>query len=188
MRILAAGMVAFSAMAVMAFWRGEAPNAEEIVQRPRAQLYAELNEAYSRIERTAAGHPTTTGRPPVPVAFTVEREDGRRLSLTASAGWRTIHLTVWLEDGPVPGQTQVKVLFDPESMQARAGPGSVTSAVETVLWRTEAQLRDGRPVTALLGGIPERHFDEPSQPVTSVRIDASSAAPMVDPRPARSRR
>lgn len=181
MQRLVMSMVGMSVLAVWSFWHGGgSPTAEEIVQQPRAAVYAELNDAYSRVERMAQSHPTTTGSPPVPLVFAFEREEGAMLSLTATAGWRTIRLKTWLEDGPAPGQTRVKVLFDPESMQARSGEQSVTRAVETVLMRAEAELAANQRVAALVGGIPERRHDEPASRDASVNIDARSGRPMVD--------
>jgi len=180
MRVLVVSMVALSGVFVLAFWNDSRPNAEEIVQRPRAEVYARLNDLYGRVERQAAAHPTSTGRPPVPVEFAFEREEGEMLSLIATAGMREIRLTTWLEDGPAPGQTRVRVLFQPESMRQRAGGPTVLGAVETVLWRSQAQLIDGERVAALFGGIPERQHFEPGGRNAGARIDPSSGAPMVD--------
>ena len=65
----------------------------------------------------------------------------------------------------------------------RSGAGTLLSAVETLLWRTEAQLIEGRKVTALFGGFPERNHQTPPRRDARLNLDATSGAPMVNARP-----
>ena len=159
MRGVVVGMISISIYAVVIASSGGAatPNAEEIVNRPRAQVYAQLDRLYSAFERKTATVTTVTGRGDVPVKFTFEREQGEMLSMSGTAGMRTVHLITWLEDGPAPGQTRVKVRFEPISTFRCSGETTVLSAVERVLWEAEAQAIEGKRITALFGGGTRKH-------------------------------
>jgi hypothetical protein len=185
MRVVVVGALVLCAFFVMGMWNDAQPNAEGVVQRPRAQVYASLARQYAAVEAKAQRTHSVTGDPPVPVAFTFDREDDKMLSLTAKAGWRTIKLKTWLEDGPGPNQTRIKVLFEPESMRERSGAGSgdLAATIETILWRTETQLGDGKRAYALFGGAPERQDSGYSSHDYNSRLDPSSGAPTVEAKP-----
>jgi hypothetical protein len=174
-------VLAVTGAVLMGFYNDAQPNAEELVAQSRAQVYAELDRRYTRLMQQAQAHPTRTeGRNPVPVEFALKREEGSSLELTLTAGWRDIKLHTWLEDGPAPGQTWVRVRFQPESIQQRARESTLLGTVHAVLSRGEGQLRLGQPVQALLGGVPTRRHRDPSRRDPSVHIDPSSTRPMVD--------
>ena len=149
--LILAGVVIGGVYAVMKPG-AETPTAESVVAMPRAALWAELAPSFASIEGKARHVTTVTGTPPYPVKFGFDRREGEMLALTGTAGFRTVSVKAWLEDGPAPGQTRLKVLFDPESLGAKTGDTDLRYQLRTILEKTDAQFVQGRRITALFGG------------------------------------
>lgn len=116
MKSLVIGAVALSAVAVFVRM-DEAPiTAEQVVARPPAQVYAELDMLFGAVERRAASSAPVVGNPPYPVKLTFEREHGRMRGLTAKAGFRSAWIKTWIEPGAAPDETRLKVATEPAAM------------------------------------------------------------------------
>jgi len=129
----------------------DTPTAQDTVMTPRAQLYTQLDALYSAIERKSQTITTVAGRPPIPVRFSFTRRDGEMLDMTATAGFRTVELKVWLIDGERPGETVLKVKADPASMLKATGDTELQRSIQTILENSDAQVVEGHRVTALFG-------------------------------------
>lgn len=181
MRNVVIGSLAVSMIAVYLNLEDKPVSAEQIVARPPAQVYAELDRLYTAVERRAAGATPIVGKPPVPVKLTFEREPGEMLGLNAKGGLRSAWLKTWIEPGANPGETRLKVAVWPETMLDRAKMGDVHGAVEAVLQQTEAQLGTNREIPALFGKPPTVNHRDYSG--NGPYVEAGSTKPMVDARP-----
>lgn len=154
MRLLVGFAVAISLFAIYAFRDTSTPTAEEVVAASPAELYARYDGLLGEIERKAATVTTVTGNPPYPVKFTFARRDGRMLDMTGTAGFRKVEVKAWFDDGDRPGETKLKVMFEPESLFAKSGDKELHRALETILQRTSAEFVQGQRITALFGPNP----------------------------------
>lgn len=133
----------------------EIPSGETLVPMPRAKLWARLSEPFASIEQKAQNVTTVTGTPPVPVKFTFDKQEGKMLDMKGQAGFRSIEVKAWLEDGARPGETRLKVLFDPESLGTKTGDTDQVYQLQTVLDQTNAQFIEGQRIKVLFGaGLP----------------------------------
>lgn len=179
-RNIVIGAIAVSAIAVYLNMEDKSVSAEQIVARPPAQVYAELDRLYTAVERRAVGVTPVVGTPPVSVKLTFEREPGEMLGLSAKGGFRDAWLKTWIEPGANPNETRLKVAVWPETMLDRAGMSGVHSAVEAILHRTEAQLTTGKELPALFGERPKGNVDHASNDIDRPFVAAGSTKPMVD--------
>ena len=154
MRVLMGLTIAISAFAIYMFRDTSTPTAEQVVAASPAQLYARYDGMLGAIERKAATVTTVTGTPPYPVKFTFARREGRMLDMTGTAGFRTVEVKAWFDDGDRPGETRLKVMFEPESLFAKSGDKELYRALETILQRTDAGFIQGQRITALFGPDP----------------------------------
>ena len=152
MRLLMGFAIAISALAIFMFRDNTTPTAEEIVAASPAELYARYDGMLGEIERKAATTTTVTGTPPYPVKFAFARRDGRMLDMTGTAGFRKVEVKAWFDDGDRPGETKLKVMFEPESLFAKSGDKELHRALETILRGTSDQFIQGRRITTLFGG------------------------------------
>lgn len=180
----------FAALMLAAFMikgRESATVEQVVVVRPPAQVYAELRTLYGNIERKAAKSSPVIGSTDAPVKLTFEHEAGEYLSFKATAGSRTAHVKTWIEPGPTPEQTRLKVSVLPKAMLDRTGIADVHTAVEAVLRQTEWQLGVGKPLPVLFGtsedeGSSSRYYGS-SYGRHSPNVDPGSTRPMLDVRP-----
>lgn len=151
MRNVVTWMITVSMIGVYMYKGRDAASVEQVVVRPPAQVYAELDRLYTDIERKAATSSPVFGGDRKPVELTFRREPGERLELKATAGFKTAYVKTWIAPGPTPEQTRLKVSVYPEAMLDRTGISDVHTAVEAVLRQTENQLGVGKPLPALFG-------------------------------------
>jgi hypothetical protein len=74
------------------------------------------------------------------------------LDMTGTAGFRTVEVKAWFDDADRPGETKLKVMFEPESLFAKSGDKELHRALETILQRTSVEFVQGQRITALFGG------------------------------------
>lgn len=188
MRNIVIGMLAVSVVAVYAHAGGDEITAEQIVARPPAQVYAELDRLYKAVEERSASSSSVVGTPPVPVTMTFQRDPGRMLGMEAKGGMRSAWIKTWIEPGSSSDETILKVSVWPETMLERTKMGDVHSAVEAVLHQTADQLGPGTKIAALFGGPGRVNRDENWRHVEGTYVASGSTKPMVDPTAAVSRR
>ena len=152
MRLVLGFAVFVSLCAVLLLRPDEKPTAQAVVQMPPAELYASLAELYGDIERKSASVQTVTGRPPIPVKFSFARSEGEMLSMTGSAGFRSVRVKAWIEDGEHDGESLLKIQAEPESLLRKSGESDPYRALRKILRDTSAQFVEGKRVTALFGG------------------------------------
>lgn len=152
MKRLVVFTVLIAVVAILVLRDDRTPTGEEVVAMPRAELYAALADRYARIEAKAATIRTVAGKPPRPVKFTFAKKDGEMLGLTAVTGLREVEVNTWLEDGDRPGETKLRVLFEPASLYEKSGDKTLRRALETTLERVDLQFVEGQRITALFGG------------------------------------
>ena len=124
---------------------------EEVVQMPRAQLYADLDAKVTALEQAVAAKPTQTGTPPVPVDFDFTHEKDRHLKIKAVAGFRVVTLELFLEDAETPGQTRLSANVAGMSDADAIKPGSLYFPVEERLTSAVNQANEGVRIAALFG-------------------------------------
>jgi len=124
---------------------------EEVVQMPRAQLYADLDAKVSALEQAVTAKPTQTGTPPVPVDFDFAHEKDRHLKIKAVAGFRVVTLELFLEDAETPGQTRLSANVAGMSDADAIKPGSLYFPVEERLTSAVNQANEGVRIAALFG-------------------------------------
>ncbi len=151
MRLILGLAVFVSLCAVLLLRPDETPTAQTVVAVPRAELYSSLADLYAEIERKSATTQTVTGTPPYPVKFTFSRREGSMLSMTGTAGFRTVSVKAWVEDGDHDGESVLKVQFEPESLLQRSGESDPYRALRKTLHQTSAQFIEGKRITALFG-------------------------------------
>ena len=124
---------------------------EEVVAVPRAQLYAELDAQVTALEQAVTAKPTETGNPPVPVRFDFAHNQDRYLRVNAVAGFRTVTLELYFEDGDDPAHTRLSAnvvgMSDAEGIKA----GDVRFPVQSRLTTAVAQANNGVRIAALFG-------------------------------------
>lgn len=124
---------------------------EEVVAVPRAQLYAELDTQVTALEQAVTAKPSETGNPPVPVRFEFTHDQDRHLRINAAAGFRTVTLELFFEDGDDPAHTRLSAnvvgVSDAEGIEA----GNVRYPVQTRLATAIAQANNGVRIAALFG-------------------------------------
>jgi hypothetical protein len=130
----------------------EVPTADVMVAKPRTQLYSELAPLYEAIEQKAAHVTTVTGTPPIPVKFHFAHVDGEMLDLSAVAGFRRVEIKLWMTDGARPGETRLRMMFDPESLIGKSGDPDPVYALRNTLEQVDEQFVEGKRITALFGG------------------------------------
>jgi hypothetical protein len=119
---------------------------------PRAQLYAELEQKFARVEADAAATPITTGHPPYPIKFEFERDPGKRLAIDWRAGFREETFEYWLEDGANPGETVLKANVSLATLREKVQQNSLLAATEDMLDQADLEFNAGSKVHALVGG------------------------------------
>jgi hypothetical protein len=124
---------------------------EQVVVTPRDQLYAELDAQVSALEQAVAAKPTKTGNPPVSVRFAFEHDQDRHLRIAAVAGFRTVIMELWLEDGDAPGETRLSVTTSGMSDVEGITADNVRFPVQDRLTKAVAQANEGVRIAALFG-------------------------------------
>ncbi|RZI74483.1 MAG: hypothetical protein EOP13_08545 [Pseudomonas sp.] len=130
----------------------EQPTAQTVVNMPPEDLFRSLSPLYAEIERKSRIIQTVTGRPPVPVAFKFARVEGEMLSMSGTAGFRTVGVKAWIEGAQQPGQSVLKVQFEPASLLQKSGERDPHVALRKILQQTAYQFAPGKRITALFGG------------------------------------
>ena len=124
---------------------------EEVVAMPRAQLYAELDAQVTALEQAVTAKPSKTGSPPIPVRFEFAHDQDRHLRVNAVAGFRTVTLELFFEDGDDPAHTRLSANVVGMSNTVGIEAGNVRFPIQARLDTAIAQANDGVRISALFG-------------------------------------
>jgi hypothetical protein len=124
---------------------------EEVVAMPRAQLYAEMDAQVTALEQAVTAKPTKTGTPPVPVKFEFEHDQDRHLRIDAVAGFRTVSLELFFEDGDDPQHTRLSANIAGMSNTEGIEAGNILFPLQTRLTSAIDQANRGVRSAALFG-------------------------------------
>jgi hypothetical protein len=152
MRCIVTSISAGSACLALAACGGPTTEFEQVVQMPRAQLYAELEQKFARVEADAAANPITTGHPPYPIRFRFQKDRGKHLAIDWRAGFREENFEYWLEDGANPGETVLKANITLSTLREKVHESSLLGATEDMLDQADLEFNAGSKVHALVGG------------------------------------
>jgi hypothetical protein len=107
------------------------PAAQQVVDQDPAALYAKLSDGIDMIQRKVDANRTKLATSKTPVTFSADKTDGKMLHVKIAAVGQSEEMTVWIEPGPVAGQTLLKA--DLPSRVTRNGGTDLLKQVQSVL-------------------------------------------------------
>jgi hypothetical protein len=115
-------------------------NAEELVTAPPAQVYAELEAALTKVEAASKTAKALTDDTRQPVSFAFERDPGKQLRLVATSGFRKVVIHVFVEPGPSPDETQLRVYFEKKAVQEEGDSDYLSVGLVNLMGKVENEL------------------------------------------------